>query len=117
MHSLVRYGSGYAVSRRSGEVMLLEHHQRGSGELPLLDAPRGSVAASRPRSLGGRAAPTWVRTYSAALVVFEALAAAAAGAAVVFTRPGGLDTSSNLFWSALVLVIGWGGGPRCPPPP
>jgi exopolysaccharide biosynthesis polyprenyl glycosylphosphotransferase len=87
--------------------MLLEHHQRSSGELPLLDAPRGSVAASRPRSLGHRARPTWVRKYSAALVVFEALAAAAAGAAVVLTRPGGIDTSSNLFWSALVLVIGW----------
>jgi exopolysaccharide biosynthesis polyprenyl glycosylphosphotransferase len=87
--------------------MLLEHHQRSSGELPLLDAPRGSVAASRPRSLGRRAAPTWVRTYSAALVVFEALTAAAAGAAVVFTRPGGLDVASNLFWSALVLVVAW----------
>jgi exopolysaccharide biosynthesis polyprenyl glycosylphosphotransferase len=87
--------------------MLLEHHQRGSGELSLLDAPRGSVAASRPRSLGHRAAPTWVGKYSAALVVFEALAAAAAGAAVVFTRPGGLDVSSNLFWSALVLVVAW----------
>jgi exopolysaccharide biosynthesis polyprenyl glycosylphosphotransferase len=87
--------------------MLLEHHQRSSGELPLLDAPRGSAAVSRPRSLGHRARPTWVRKYSAALVVFEAFAAAAAGAAVVFTRPGGLDTASNLFWSALVLVIGW----------
>src|SRR4051812_46203240 len=87
--------------------MLLEHHQRSSGELPLLDAPRGSVAASRPRSLARRAAPRWVRTYSAALVVFEALAAAAAGAAVVFTRPGGVDASSNLFWSALVLVVAW----------
>jgi exopolysaccharide biosynthesis polyprenyl glycosylphosphotransferase len=87
--------------------MLLEHHQRSSGELSLLDGPRGSVAASRPRSLSHRAAPTWVRKYSAALIVFEALAAAAAGAAVVFTRPGGLDVESNLFWSALVLVVAW----------
>jgi exopolysaccharide biosynthesis polyprenyl glycosylphosphotransferase len=87
--------------------MLLEHHQRSSGELSLLDGPRGSVATSRPRSLSHRAAPTWVRKYSAALIVFEALAAAAAGAAVVFTRPGGLDVASNLFWSALVLVVAW----------
>ena len=39
--------------------------------------------------------------------MFEALAAAAAGAAIVFTRPGGIDVSSNLFWSALALIVGW----------
>jgi hypothetical protein len=87
--------------------MLLEHRQRGTAGLPLLDAPRESPAAARPRSLGHRAAPTWVRKYSAALVVFEAVAAAGAGAGVVLTRPGGPDASSTLFWSALVLVAAW----------
>jgi exopolysaccharide biosynthesis polyprenyl glycosylphosphotransferase len=87
--------------------MLLEHHQRSSGELPLLDAPRGTVAATRPRSLGRRAAPTWVGAYSAALAAFEALAAVVAGAAVVLTRPGGMEVTSTLFWSAVVLVVGW----------
>jgi exopolysaccharide biosynthesis polyprenyl glycosylphosphotransferase len=87
--------------------MLLEHHQRSSGELSLVDAPRGTVAASRPRRPGRRSAPAWVRTYSTALVVVEALAAAVAGASVVLTRPGGLDVASSLFWSAVVLVPAW----------
>ncbi|MGY1809665.1 sugar transferase [Blastococcus sp. SYSU D00669] len=87
--------------------MLLQHSQRGPAELALLGRPGAAAAPPRSRRLGRRAAPGWVRAYSAALVVFEALAAAVAGAAVVLTRPGGIDVSSTLFWSAVALVVAW----------
>jgi exopolysaccharide biosynthesis polyprenyl glycosylphosphotransferase len=66
-----------------------------------------ALAPARPRSLGRRAEPRWVRTYTTSLVVFETVAAAVAGGAVVVGRAGSLDASSLLFWAAATLVIAW----------
>ncbi|WP_345771713.1 sugar transferase [Geodermatophilus sabuli] len=62
-------------------------------------------AAARARARAGT--PRWAGRYSLALTVFEALAAAIAGAAVLVTRPDGFSTSSPLFWAAVSLVAVW----------
>jgi exopolysaccharide biosynthesis polyprenyl glycosylphosphotransferase len=89
--------------------MLLDQ-QRSSAEVGTLTPSRGvstARALPRPRSLDRRSAPLWVRRYSAALFLFETLAAAVAGGAVLLTRAGTLDPRTTLFWAAVVLVVGW----------
>ena len=86
--------------------MLLDH-RRGARDVALLDGTGGASGLPRPRPVPRRPVPTWVRRYSAALTVAEALAAAVAGGAVVVTRPGGIDLESPLFWVAALLVPGW----------
>jgi exopolysaccharide biosynthesis polyprenyl glycosylphosphotransferase len=61
----------------------------------------------RPRVQRRRGTPSWVARYSLGLVVFEALAAAVAGGAVLLTRPDGVTTSDSLFWASLTLVVAW----------
>src|SRR5215207_3970010 len=61
------------------------------------------IAAGRP----SRPARTWMRGYSRVLVVLEAVAAAVAGGSVLFSRPGGVDVWTSLFWGAAGLVVMW----------
>jgi exopolysaccharide biosynthesis polyprenyl glycosylphosphotransferase len=92
--------------------MLLEHRQvndrtiAGTGSVLGIPVPR-SGAEIRPRSLGRRSVPNWVRSYSASLIAFETVSAAVAGGAVLLGHVGSLDASRQLFWAALALVVAW----------
>ncbi|TFV53004.1 sugar transferase [Blastococcus sp. TF02A-35] len=89
--------------------MLLDRQQASNGAVILPGAPAAStaVALPRPRSLARRSAPSWVRSYTVALVSVETLAAAAAGAAVLVARTTPAGPSTVLFWAALALVVAW----------
>jgi exopolysaccharide biosynthesis polyprenyl glycosylphosphotransferase len=67
----------------------------------------GAVALLRPRSLGRRAEPRWVRVYTGSLVALETVTAAVAGGAVLLGRSPSFDVSTPLFWAAAALVIAW----------
>lgn len=86
--------------------MLLDHSTVRLGTAQ--PAPTTTAAAPgtgrRARMRPGAAA--WVRRYSLVLTVFEVLAAAAAGAAVLVTDPGATPTTS-LFWASVALVVAW----------
>jgi exopolysaccharide biosynthesis polyprenyl glycosylphosphotransferase len=66
-----------------------------------------AVALLRPRSLGRRAEPRWVRVYTGSLVALETVTAAVAGGAVLLGRSPSFDVSTPLFWAAAALVIAW----------
>jgi exopolysaccharide biosynthesis polyprenyl glycosylphosphotransferase len=61
-----------------------------------------AIAVSRPRPRPGGQA--WVARYSLALVVFEVVAAAVAGAAVLATHPG-VGPTTALFWASVALLV------------
>ena len=82
------------------------------GGLETVPVPRpgsggASVRVPRWRARTGSGPAGWVRRYAAGLIVFEMLAAAAAGGSVVLSRAGGLEISSSLFWAAVGLVPAW----------
>ncbi|WP_116449773.1 sugar transferase [Blastococcus litoris] len=85
--------------------MLLDHKQRDAGLAPSTGV--ASAGRTSPQPDVRRSSPAWVRRYALVLVAFESLAASVAGAAVLLTRPGGINTSSSLFWATLVLVPLW----------
>jgi exopolysaccharide biosynthesis polyprenyl glycosylphosphotransferase len=89
--------------------MLLDQRHVGDRTVVLTGSASSSfaLAAARPRSLGRRAEPRWVRSYTTSLIAFETVAAAVAGGAVVLGRAGSLDVSSLLFWAAAALVVAW----------
>jgi exopolysaccharide biosynthesis polyprenyl glycosylphosphotransferase len=89
--------------------MLLDHRQGNRGTVALSGNAQAALAPARvrPRPLGRRSAPGWVRTYSSSLIAFETVAAAVAGGAVLLARAGSVDVSSLLFWAAVVLVVAW----------
>ncbi|TYP86223.1 sugar transferase [Blastococcus xanthinilyticus] len=87
--------------------MLLDRQQASSGEVILPGLPGRADAGARPRPLTRRPAPSWVRSYTAALVIVETLLAGAAGAAVLLARADQITPSTRLFWAALVLLVAW----------
>jgi exopolysaccharide biosynthesis polyprenyl glycosylphosphotransferase len=89
--------------------MLLEHRQASDRTVALSGGSSASIAVApvRPRPLGRRSASSWARPYTTSLVVFETVAAAVAGGAVVFGRAGSLDASGLLSWAAVALVVAW----------
>jgi exopolysaccharide biosynthesis polyprenyl glycosylphosphotransferase len=89
--------------------MLLEHQQTSSGSMILPGAPGGSTAPAlpRPRRLVRRSAPSWVRSYTVALIAVETVMAAVAGVAVLLSRDTRIDPRSVLLWAALALVVAW----------
>ena len=89
--------------------MLLDHRLAGD-RTSVLSGGGGAAAAParvRPRLLGRRAAPGWVRSYSTSLIALETVAAGVAGGTVVVGLAGSLDASSLLFWAAVALVVAW----------
>jgi exopolysaccharide biosynthesis polyprenyl glycosylphosphotransferase len=89
-----------------GGTVLLDHTRVGLGTASRAPVAGTAAATARPRPRAGT--PVWVGRYSLALTVFEGLAAAVAGAAVLATTPG-VTTSTPLFWAAIVLVAAWPG--------
>ena len=90
--------------------MLLDHRQAlGATAVTLPGAAGGSyrTAHVRPRSLGRRWSPLWARRYAAILIAFEAGAALVAGGAVLLSQGGPVQTSTSLFWAALLLIPAW----------
>src|SRR5918997_4044382 len=81
-----------------GGTVLLHHStvRLGTAQPGAAATTAAPVVGRRARS--HRAAVGWARRYSLALTVFEVLAAAAAGAAVLATHPGATPTTS-LFWA------------------
>ncbi|MGY1636661.1 sugar transferase [Geodermatophilus sp. SYSU D00742] len=63
------------------------------------------AADTTPRLRSG--APAWARRYSAALTVFEVLAALVAATAVLASHPTGFAPDTALFWAAAALVVAW----------
>jgi FlaA1/EpsC-like NDP-sugar epimerase len=89
--------------------MLLDQRHVGDRAVALTGVTGSSFApaAVRPRSLGRRAEPSWVRSYTTSLAAFETLVAAVVGGATVLGRAGSLNASSLLLWAAAALVVAW----------
>jgi exopolysaccharide biosynthesis polyprenyl glycosylphosphotransferase len=82
--------------------VLLDHTRVRLGTTSRLPATE-----SRPRPRLRSGAPAWVRRYSAALTVFEVLAALVAATAVLASHPTGFTPDTALFWAAAALVGAW----------
>ncbi|MCA0144567.1 sugar transferase [Blastococcus sp. LR1] len=89
--------------------MLLDRQHASAGAVITPGAPGGSTASPlpRPRPLVRRSAPSWVRSYTVALVVAETLMAAAAGAAVLLSRTAEISPRSALLWASMAIVVAW----------
>jgi exopolysaccharide biosynthesis polyprenyl glycosylphosphotransferase len=89
--------------------MLLDQRHVGDGAVALTGGASSAFprVAARPRPLGRRAEPSWVRSYTTSLVAFETVTAAIAGGGTVLGRAGSLDASSLLLWAAAALVVAW----------
>src|SRR4051794_14660783 len=86
--------------------MLVDHSgvQGGLRQIPL---PRsGSDVAGRRAPAVAPAASVWVRRYSLALGVMEALFAAVAAGGTLLVR-NGVDPANASFWAAAALVVAW----------
>ncbi|WP_347059398.1 sugar transferase [Blastococcus sp. HT6-30] len=91
--------------------MLLDRQQTSTGADIVPGSPGGWTAGARPRPrpLGRRSSPGWVRSYTVALVTAETLMAGLAGSAVLLTRAGEVTPGTPLLWAALALLVAWPG--------
>ncbi|MGY1693090.1 sugar transferase [Geodermatophilus sp. SYSU D01105] len=82
--------------------MLLDHSR-----IRLGTASRPAAVDAAPRIRPRAGAPAWADRYSLALTVFEVVAAAVAGGAVLATHAGAFSPATSMFWAALALVVAW----------
>ena len=75
----------------------------------VVPSPRhgGLRVAGQPRPSARRSAPAWVARYRRTLITLETSLAAAAGIAVLLTRPLTPAPDTVLFWACLVLAAVW----------
>jgi hypothetical protein len=86
--------------------VLLNHsgHGLAVGRLP---APRPGLRLEPAQDLGRASAPAWIARTVNALVCWEAVAAAAAGATVLLGQSDGVPMTSSLFVGSVLLVLAW----------
>jgi exopolysaccharide biosynthesis polyprenyl glycosylphosphotransferase len=89
--------------------MLLDQRHVSDRTVALTGLASASLGrtVTRPRAVGRRAEPRWVRSYTTSLVACDTLVAVATGGAAVLGLEGSLDTSSVLLWAAAALVLAW----------